>query len=543
MSTPVNLRAIAGRLPPHDLEAEAAVISSLIIAPERWDEVRPILEPTDFYSDANRHIYAAIAALQTDGIPVDIITVRSRLVQDERLQQVGGVAYLAQVVDATPAVHNVAVHARTVEEKARHRRVIAEAQRITAEGYAADPGPNYASESAKALADAAGLDKRRSGVLHAAWQPMPVNWLYDEPAPQRYLMCHPDRAGLPVPPGEGDGMIPLGRAGMLSSAGGVGKTIALIELGISVITGRPWLGHFHPSWESRKGRVLLLLAEEDAGECQRRIKRISDSLNLSDDERAKVAQRMIILGLAGKPVAFLSGGGFNPVNETSELASLKKLLKSSAGEHGWSLIVLDPLARWSGIDVESDNQAATRFVQTVESLTTCHGNPTVIVCHHSSKTARRDGKADSRGVTGLTDGFRWAATLSNKRTTVEFQQEKSNLSRPMPVPLELVRKQYGILRAKDELERARELDVAVGRAEERAEKADAVNERAIERMQQHILTVVRGCMIKGVKLTTKRQLRDLCQGKTSCKIAALTRLLANASIIEVNGELQLPEGS
>jgi len=126
---------IAGRVPPHDLDAEAAVLSAVMLERDALDRVLEILETQHFYSEANGLIYAATQQLALTGTPIDIVSVASYLRDREQLPRVGGAAYLAQVADATPAVAHVDAHARTVREKWRVRQLIASCQRIAAEGY------------------------------------------------------------------------------------------------------------------------------------------------------------------------------------------------------------------------------------------------------------------------------------------------------------------------------------------------------------------------------------------------------------------------
>lgn len=111
------------------------MLSAVLLKRDALDQVLEILKPEHFYSEANGRIYEAAMELASISQPIDTVTVASWLRDRERLQQIGGAAYLAQIVDATPAVAHVAAHARTVREKWRLRRVIAECQRISAEGY------------------------------------------------------------------------------------------------------------------------------------------------------------------------------------------------------------------------------------------------------------------------------------------------------------------------------------------------------------------------------------------------------------------------
>ncbi len=133
--TPREPPIIAGKVPPHDLEAEAAVLSAILLKQETLDQVAELLKPEHFYSEANGKIYEAAEELARQSQPIDTVQVASWLRDRERLAQIGGPAYLAQIVDATPAVAHVQAHARTVREKWRLRRLIAECQRVSAEGY------------------------------------------------------------------------------------------------------------------------------------------------------------------------------------------------------------------------------------------------------------------------------------------------------------------------------------------------------------------------------------------------------------------------
>lgn len=134
-NAPEPLRPSEGRLPPQDLDAEAAVLSAMLLSADAFDEVQDILQPTHFYADANRFIYEAVLELGRSNQPIDWVSVASWLRQRGRLEQIGGTPYLAQLTDSTPAVAHVASHALTVRETARLRQLIATCQKFAAEGY------------------------------------------------------------------------------------------------------------------------------------------------------------------------------------------------------------------------------------------------------------------------------------------------------------------------------------------------------------------------------------------------------------------------
>lgn len=124
-----------GRVPPSDLDAEASVLSAILLDPDAFDRVQEILHPEHFYADANRRIYESVVELTSTGRPVDIVSVAGFLRDKGRLQQIGGSPYLAQLADATPAVAHVEAHAQVIREKWRVRQLINTCQRFAALGY------------------------------------------------------------------------------------------------------------------------------------------------------------------------------------------------------------------------------------------------------------------------------------------------------------------------------------------------------------------------------------------------------------------------
>jgi len=114
-----------------DLDAEQAVLSAIMNAPERYDEVVETCGPHMMYSDANRRIFDGIVELREAGHAIDIITVARQLESTGRLAQVGGTQYLAQLVDA-PYVLHVQEHAKIVRERYRLRLAMKKAETIAA---------------------------------------------------------------------------------------------------------------------------------------------------------------------------------------------------------------------------------------------------------------------------------------------------------------------------------------------------------------------------------------------------------------------------
>ena len=127
--------SVEGRVPPHDLDAEAAVLSAILIDPAAMDRVQEFLKPDHFYSESHRRIFEACQELRGKGQPVDVVQVGSWLKSRDRLGQIGGMLYLTEILNAAPAVANVAAYAKTIHEKHRVRQLILTCQRVAAQGY------------------------------------------------------------------------------------------------------------------------------------------------------------------------------------------------------------------------------------------------------------------------------------------------------------------------------------------------------------------------------------------------------------------------
>ena len=146
---------IAGKPPPNDLDAEAACLSAVMLGGS-LDAVLAVAKPEDFWSRPNRRIITAAVEVAKAGSPIDIVTVASWLREREWLTEIGGASYLAQISDAVPAVANVTAYARIVAELAARRRLIAECQRIAAEGYS-QVEPDWLANASKRISEAAVL--------------------------------------------------------------------------------------------------------------------------------------------------------------------------------------------------------------------------------------------------------------------------------------------------------------------------------------------------------------------------------------------------
>ena len=147
------------KLPPHSLEAEQSILGGLLLDNEAADRIGDVLSEDDFYSDAHRVIYRHIVALGSEGKPVDVITLSETLGSVQKLDYVGGLAYLGALVQNVPTSANIRHYAAIVRERSILRQLAATA------GEIADSAYNPLGRSAKSV-----LDDAEAKVLHIAEQ-------------------------------------------------------------------------------------------------------------------------------------------------------------------------------------------------------------------------------------------------------------------------------------------------------------------------------------------------------------------------------------
>ena len=123
------------KIPPHDIDAEQAVLGSMLTDKDAVNAAIETLKEDAFYREDNRAIYQAIINLYSKSEPIDIITLKDELESMDKFVQVGGYEYLASLPDKVPTTANVQKYIKIVEEKAILRKLIKTANEIIELGY------------------------------------------------------------------------------------------------------------------------------------------------------------------------------------------------------------------------------------------------------------------------------------------------------------------------------------------------------------------------------------------------------------------------
>ncbi|MCD6093250.1 MAG: replicative DNA helicase [Candidatus Omnitrophica bacterium] len=128
------------KIPPQNLEAEMAVLGSMLLDKEAISQAVELLKEDYFYEDRNRQIFSAIIGLFEEGKPVDLVTLKEELKKKKVLKEIGGVSYLTTLTNIVPTAANIEQYAHIVKEKALLRSLISASTQIIKESY--DPSQN-----------------------------------------------------------------------------------------------------------------------------------------------------------------------------------------------------------------------------------------------------------------------------------------------------------------------------------------------------------------------------------------------------------------
>jgi replicative DNA helicase len=147
----VETGAEAARVPPHDLDAERAVIGAMLVSETAVAVVAERLAAEDFYSEVHRIIYGAMMRLYSRGEPIDQLTLTNELRSVNEFERIGGRPYVFQIVESVPTAANAGRYADIVRGKALLRAIIDVGSRITEDAFREPEDVSEALDSAEQL--------------------------------------------------------------------------------------------------------------------------------------------------------------------------------------------------------------------------------------------------------------------------------------------------------------------------------------------------------------------------------------------------------
>lgn len=164
------------KIPPHSLEAEKALLGSILMRGEALHDVVDLISSDSFYTNQHRYIWNSILELHTKGAPIDLLTVSARLKEKEQLDQSGGMTYLTEVINSVPSSTNANHYAQIVEKKHGMRELLRVSEQISGLGYDEDSDLHELLEKAEKVlynvTNKTGSHKfiALKDTLHEAWE-------------------------------------------------------------------------------------------------------------------------------------------------------------------------------------------------------------------------------------------------------------------------------------------------------------------------------------------------------------------------------------
>jgi len=157
--------AASHRTLPHNLEAERSVLGAVLLHNDAFNAAAEVIDGNDFFRDAHRRIFDKMVKLVERGDAIDLVTLKEELTRSGELDEVGGPAYIAALVDGVPRSTNIEHYARIIKEKSTLRNLIFSANKIVSSAYEAEEEADVILDQAEHAIFAIADSKIRDGFV------------------------------------------------------------------------------------------------------------------------------------------------------------------------------------------------------------------------------------------------------------------------------------------------------------------------------------------------------------------------------------------
>ena len=359
--------------PPHDSEAEQAVLGALLLDATAIRTVKDALKPPDFYELKHQRIYEGILTLSVKGSPADLITLSDELRSAGKLDQCGGAAYISRLTSSVPTSANVQHYADIVHDLARERAADALARERLDSGLEI----STFTEKAAALRNGQGMAReiRVLGVSDVLEYP-PVEYVIEP-------------------------FLPAGAVVNLTAYTGTGKSVLASAMSISTMSGLPLLGRF----DVRRQGAVLYFDEESP--------------------RSYLKDRLLKMGFrADDPFHLVHFQGLK-----LDCAADFDIMRELVAKYSPTLVVFDTLIRFHTADENSASEMAV-VMGRVRAL--ANMGPCVLVQIHQSKQG--DLRTRSRGSSDIVGAADLELALTVKDEEHGLLTLQSVKARMAPIP-------------------------------------------------------------------------------------------------------------
>lgn len=327
------------RLPPHSPEAEQSVLGCILLSA---DECMPqalarLTRLECFYDLRHQTVFRCMVQMHGASQPIDVITVYQRLKDRRELEQAGGVGFLSTLPDMVPSAANLGSYLHIVQEKFQLRQVLRLCSETAGQVYDSEPGADKLLE--KLSAELHSLQNGQGSL---------------PPILDAYAFVTED---LQIPQELIQECFHQGSKLVLGGGSKTFKTWTLLDLGVSVAAGEPWLG-----FKTTKARVLFVNFEIQHAFFQKRLEAVLEA-------------KAVHLSLGQLDIWNLRGHG-----QSYELI-IPRIMEQAQNRYG--LIILDPVYKLYGQTDENSARDVGRLLNSLETLTTKTGAAVAFGAHYS----------------------------------------------------------------------------------------------------------------------------------------------------------------
>lgn len=481
----------------HDLTAEQAVLGTVLVEPERFDEAARHVSEGDFYRDVHRALWAAMSSLRRSRAPIELQTLKAELERAGR-GAAGDLLYISSLADGVPRSMDVGHYGNRVREKARARDV-ARVLRATAHAVEEDGAtPDLLLPLASALTQGTGT-------------------LGDRPA-LRFQSAE-DVIATPAPAAVVEGIAWAGCVTLLVAESGVGKTFVTLSLSAAVGAGTPWFGR-----HTVAGAVAYLSFEGDALGLRCAALRDIQGLSLANVHFCRASTPL-------SPRLSRDGAEDASAGELDVVAALDGLGADLAarGRAGVRLVVVDTVrASLAGSEDLSENAAA--YLRAVRRVLARFPDAAAILTHHAGwqdgdqKRKRERGSSAWRGnVDGTLYLEAGEVDEIRRETPIVLHTHKARDAEKAP-PLHLVRR---VVDLGTYSEHGRPLTSCVIDADRKTQHDRQAERAAATEAQTRAfdLEVLKAIFERPALATSLDRLRALLGGRKAAVSDAVTRLI------------------
>lgn len=366
-------KTLGTRIPPQDLEAEKALLGSIMLSPETIHDVTEFVSKESFYSEKHRLVFEAMVDLSNHREPIDLISVSNKLKEKKSFDTIGGATYLSELLNSVPSSSNVLHYAKIVNKKNILRNLIHAANHVSELGFSEDSDlENILEEAEKKIYDITNISNSGQkftalrDTIDSAWSRL--ERLHDNKGELRGVptgigplddklsgLQNTDLIILAARPSVGKTSFALELARNAAFIHKVPVGIFSLEMGVEQLVDRMMAAEAKVDlWKLRTGRLSL---DEDFERIRNSLDRFNKAPILIDDQAANSISRMrsVIrrynlehdtpIGLIIVDYLQLMSTSKNYDSMVNQVTEISRSLKALAKEFNVPVLALSQLSR------------------------------------------------------------------------------------------------------------------------------------------------------------------------------------------------------